>query len=196
MGRKIFTAAFLILLAGTAASAIPLTYIESVSGDLAGQTLAFDVGINSVFGRQGLTNPITPVTVFDLDFFLFSLPAGTQLTQVTYTVLATSGTLSGGPSYILDDDGALPFLGTASINRLVSTPQNLFAGALPLSAGTYGLVQDNATPTSTDFWVVDYRWDYTVSTTSVPEPQSLTLLTIGLGAIVGRCWIARRHVNS
>ena len=82
MGRKIFTAAFLILLAGTAASAIPLTYIESVSGDLAGQTLAFDVGINSVFGRQGLTNPITPVTVFDLDFFLFSLPAGTQLTHL------------------------------------------------------------------------------------------------------------------
>jgi hypothetical protein len=71
------------------AGAAPFVYSESVSGDLAADlpvatVFALDVGDNTVSGTLG----------FGLfDSFAFSVPVGTQLTQITFSFVLAPGSV-------------------------------------------------------------------------------------------------------
>jgi hypothetical protein len=81
-------AAVLVLAFAHHAVAAVVIYNESINGDLpvVGSPLpnmALDVGTNTVTGRIGTSNGDS----FDFDSFAFTVPAGTQLTSLSVTML-------------------------------------------------------------------------------------------------------------
>src|SRR5262245_25895482 len=90
LGRAVIVIAFSQILVGLisvvlswpvqTASAVPINYQESVSGDLPESgmplpTLAFDIGLNTVSGRFGRNESYGD----DFDSFAFTIPPGSQL---------------------------------------------------------------------------------------------------------------------
>lgn len=59
--------------------AIPIMYDEGADGDLNGQTLNLDIGVNTVSGEWTLAWPGT----IDYDPFFFVVPTGSVVTNVT-----------------------------------------------------------------------------------------------------------------
>lgn len=186
MMRKSLTGLIgLVFLWSVSAYAAPFLYDESVSGDLpctsppCAATFPFDVGTNVIKGT--VSN-----AVFNFDSFSFSIPAGTQLTSVAY-----SWSLSGtGPVTVADTGYALTpntssFAGAESINLVIDTsPVTLFSAALPVGAGIYALHQTNLGGTGGESWTAVYEIDLQVDTVRiVPEPSSLFLLAVGIGAL-------------
>jgi len=162
-----------------------LNFNESVDGDLNGQTLLLDAGINKVSGEWSLFFPATS----DSDFFWITIPQNMELTNVTYTfddsgVLMPSG-WSLTSQYVIapftSDKGNLLLPGTTS-------PQTFFASTLPISEGTYRLVQNLAflttsgtDITSGDGGAIPYTWSFTV----VPVPAAVWLFVSGLIGLAG-----------
>ncbi len=175
----------LVFLWSVSAYAAPFLYDESVSGDLlcnnppCAATFPFDVGTNVIKGT--VSN-----AVFNFDSFSFSIPAGAQLSSVTY-----SWSLSGTPTVTVADTGyaltpnTSSFAGTESINLVTeASPVTLFSAKLPVGAGTYALFQTGLGGTGGESWTSVYEIDLRVDTLrAVPEPSSLFLLAVGIGAL-------------
>ena len=166
-------------------AAAPFLYDESVSGDLPCNippcaVFPFDIGTNVILGT--VTNGAA-----NFDSFAFSIPAGTELTSVTY-----SWEVSGVPTltvastaYALTPNTS-SFAGTEAINLVTATsPVTLFSAQLPIGAGTRALFQNSLAGTGGEFWTAVYEIDLRVDAArSVPGPGSLLVLLTGIGALI------------
>ena len=115
-----------IVLLPLRAFATPITYIEAISGDLfvdsnpgpvlvPGTTFNFDLGVNTISGSS--TN-ISFLLLQDRDGFVFTIPTGAELSNLTidYTVALTNLAFADRslPVAIFRWRHAVPFLGKNS----------------------------------------------------------------------------------
>src|SRR5262245_41323269 len=127
------------LIAGIAAAG-PISYSESVSGDLDGfasplTTFVFDVGTNTIAGTQFVASPSS----FDFDSFAFQVPVGmevvsarvdfdqqsSQITSISWQLFAGSANFGTGT---LLEDLQVSLAGTTDT-----------VASVPLLAGTYNV---------------------------------------------------------
>ena len=187
--RRIFPGAcvlFCLVTANNPASAAPIVYDESVSGevDLTYSTSPFllDIGVNRVLGTT---------SYLDFDSFAFDVPAGMRLAQVDLLFRVTDDPNIDSPlstSFEIDDDQNQfgPGLDFESFDfSIVSSPQNsLFASVLPLGPGGFEIL--GGSMTASEFWTVHYEWNLVVEpAATVPEPGTIALIGIGLPALLG-----------
>jgi len=184
--------ALLLTAAVAPAAAAPITYSESVSGDLgaslpASSIFALDAGVNTVSGTLAFTN----TGGLEQDSFALSVPIGMQLTAISFAFATTLAgvTTAAEKFFLLDNDNivSFPFLAFQTIDVLGASPFDAFTSALPLGPGIYGML-DNGGHIDGAGFTTDYTWSLTVEpVTAVPEPVSLVLLGAGLcGALVRR----------
>lgn len=202
---RVVAAAALVFVSARA-SATPVSYSESVSGDLPfllplTPPLDFDLGLNTVSGNMHL-RPGSG----DTDSFAFSIPTGAQLTNINLSLVTTvdSGTQLANTRWavVVGNAFSFPPIVEQQFDLLVGSPGSVLGGALTLPAGLWGIQSYGGTyGGSLEGGVsTDYTWTFTVepAPSAVPEPASLMLLTSGLfGAIVRRVRVRRRrHVAS
>lgn len=163
-------------LAGGSSQAAPVTYLESVSGDLPGNgsltILLLDVGVNTIRGLFGASN-----NELDLDSFAFIVPPGSEvvaatvrLTDVLGDVIDTRWALWRGSSF---------FSNGTFIEELFSTSpgsSSLLNG--PLAADIYNFSHSGFTWTFQG--ASQYTFSLTVQQATVPEPASLALVGVAL----------------
>jgi hypothetical protein len=186
--RRIFPRAcvlFCLVTASNPASAAPIVYDESVSGevDLTYSTSPFllDIGVNRILGTTSYV---------DFDSFAFDIPAGLQLTQVDllFRVIDDPDIDSAlWTSFTIDDDQNQSGPGLAFEEfdfSVVSAPlTSLFAAVLPLGPGGFEML--GGSMTASEFWTLHYEWNLVVEpAATVPEPGTIALLGIGLPALL------------
>lgn len=142
---------------------VPLRYDEAVLGDIVsrvGDAPLFQLGVGenvvsgSIFSRivvADLVDPLNTVVDFDPDYFVFEVPAGTELAAMSIEwsngVVFPAGT-TGGISFcrIADSQWSFPPLVAFGSTRDRCAPitatsaagrRDLFESFLPLAAGTY-----------------------------------------------------------
>jgi hypothetical protein len=181
--------AFVVLT--TALAAAPLTYVESVDGDLGPSAsnpkiLDFDVGVNRISGTMGKPPSLPP----DADYFRFTLEPGEYLTSINVITLSFSGNffaVQTGPT-ISTSDGAAHLFNTlvTGLGELTDNPRYEPSSGTadgfpdPLGAGTYTVWYQELGG------LVNYTFDYTV--TAIPEPSAFAALAglAGLGLAASR----------
>jgi hypothetical protein len=185
---------------GSAASALPIQYDESVDGPLPtssepsfsfgpqlSEFLPLDAGVNHIVG----TATVGDIGVPQFDLAPIILPDGLSIASITLSVtnLRGDGTLSRVAPMRYSYDAAVTSILTSvpgdpsATNGLIDVPlvdALLFAGFHP-PAGNFGLGFSGFSGewpegTSTDF---DYAWTIAV----VPEPATAVLLAGGFVAI-------------
>jgi hypothetical protein len=184
------------------ASATPINYQESVSGDLpdslpvpAAFLFPLDVGVNTVSGTASLDFSNANNAIHDIDSFAFTVPVGMVLTDISYAFVRSGNSTTGFYEYKLFKDNALvTALGVDTIDLFAPSPKSIFVAELPLSDGTYGFETNNLGVSNGGRWTDDYTWSLTVARTDapVPEPASLALLGSGLIGAGVRRWRIRR----
>jgi PEP-CTERM motif-containing protein len=191
------TFAFMMLMTAfvTPAAATPISYSESVSGDLvaalpAPTVFTLDVGVNTVSGTTHLLPDV------DGDSFAFSVPVGMVVTNVSFAFVRTRGGTAGQIGFVLDNGNTIfvpPVLAQQLVDLFGASPVVMFASGLPLSAGTYGITTSSVSEAGGG-WTADYTWSLTVAptATSVPEPASVALLGSVLLGAGARRWRTRR----
>lgn len=190
--RKVATVVLGLMLFAATAGASPLSYDEAVDGDLNGQVLQFDLGVNTIAGS--ISYHLTAPTDFDL--FRFVIPDGAELTAWTVKTepVAGVGRDLGRQLNLVVFNG--PFLGFDAFPLDFSeVTLDLFLHVLPLGPGTY-VVGDFTTGGAIggpgddqDNHVWNYTFSFTVSAVAVPEPASIALLGAGLA---GLAFVRRR----
>jgi hypothetical protein len=165
----------------SSASAAPITYIESVGGDLSGLTPAvftLDEGLNTVSGTTGFTSPTN-----DFDSFAFIVPEGLQVNSIKVIIPEISGDFVDA-IWGLYQGGTGLNQGTRLQFVTVPAPGSSTVSSMPLPADSY-----NFSATRNDFTGSPVSADYTfiIDVAPVPEPTtSLSLLTIAALAIPRR----------
>lgn len=171
------------LLLSTAAHALPLSYDESVDGDLDGSNLlALGVGTNSVSGTfcDGF---LVADCDQDFDSFLFLLPASGALTKISLAfTLDNRGASIPGAAYAI-----LPFTVGEAVSFLDPSPALLFTTDLPIMS--VDAVRFSQTTLSCgcfpgDSWFASYQLQLDVTApANVPTPGSFTLLLLAGSAL-------------
>ena len=209
--RRFATGAALVTVLGGSALATPVSYSESVSGDLdyggrgpPSHLFVFDAGVNTITGTMAGSFPATGPSVTDLDGFQFSLGSNLRLDSVTvaYTFRGTPNNTSPDPAavcseYVLYSTGprtqitanrALLLYTNACLTGIadVTSGGALWTTALPLTNGTWE-VSNNALTTAYGGGYVDYTYSFNV--TPVPVPGAAWLFG-GALALLG---VARRR---
>lgn len=188
-----------VLAAALPVAAAPLSYVESVSGDLPESSgfpvLMLGAGNNTVSGSQ-FFSAIGGVSG-DFDSFRFVVPTGMHLVSVKYAAQMT-GTVGTLPSlYVdtfIDDVPVTKALAHEKVNVLdPSQPlADSFALGLPLGAGQYLLYEGQLGGifnNQSANW--NYTWTLAVEN-DVPEPASMALVLPALGTLA---WVRRRSVR-
>jgi hypothetical protein len=176
----------LVVSGGTAAAA-PVSYQESVGGDLAGfsplTVFTLDAGINTISGRYGETS----LTSFDWDSFAFLVPDGIVLDSVAVTI--SDAVNDPAQAFWGMFTGTVWNAGTLLGSLFPESPgASSFAG--PFDAGSYNISVLGFGRAGTEPGLVDYTFSLTAhSTAQVSEPSPLALLAAA--CIV--CGIARRR---
>jgi hypothetical protein len=175
-GCRIVLLLISVLLSATA-YALPLSYDESVDGDLDGNNmLPLDVGTNSIIGTlcDGFLD-----CGQDFDTFLFLLPPDGALTQISLAfTLDNWGASIPGAAYVI-----LPFTVGESVSFLLDpSPALLFATYIPIlsvdpvrfshTTLSCGCLDD-------DGWFASYELQMEVTaSTDVPTPGTFGLLLL------------------
>jgi len=189
------------LLAGLAvavtAGAFPLTYDESITGDLdfSSPPLAFDAGTNVINGRSAFFHdPIGPTDRTDSDSFRFTLPVGTWRVHTSYAfTLSNSGTTFAEATYRLEMPPG-PILGSTTINLFGASPVPLLQGLQALTEGTYSFTQDAACSCNEgQGWQSSYTLIFQVD--PIPEPESFFWALVAAGATIARVRRTARQVS-
>jgi len=177
--RKLLPVA-LVVWCGTA-SAAPISYQESVGGDLNGfgpfTIFTLDAGTNTISGRFGET----PTGGFDWDSFAFSVGEGTVLDSVAVTL----SDFNGNPIQMFWG----MFTGTAyntgtPLGTLSPESPGISSIAGPFGAGLYNVSVQSFVSGGAENAVADYTFSLVArSTSQVPEPSTLALL--GVAGLVG-----------
>ena len=198
---RLVVAVFAVLLFARVGHATPIAYDEGVSGDLGTvppfTQFTLDAGSNTIKGTTHGTGGISFSS--DFDAFAFVVPVGMHVTNITYAFTTTTAgvTTSASTHYQLDNGNAvpvLPYLGDVVVDFLGASPLHPFGSALPLSAGTYSLWEQDMAwgPGFDSAFSTNYTWTLDVARdtpAAVPEPASLCLLGTGLAG----AWIRRRR---
>ena len=191
---------FAALLSAIPSDAVPIDYTEAVSGDLGlpGTPFLLDAGSNTISGNThfAFNSPGGPRFDTDADSFAFIIPTGLRLVSMSLSFAATSSNVSGADlelrlCSVVGTCGvdAAELLGTDGIDFLAASPQTVeFGLQFPLAAGSYSLftsgigigVANVSIPQAA--WSADYSWVLAVQ--SIPEPEVLSLLALGLTAML------------
>jgi hypothetical protein len=164
------------------AIAAPVNYNEFVDGDLPQvgfplPTLAFDVGINTVYGRFGSTTEVDS----DFDSFAFTVPAGTRLIAgqaELFDLDLVGGDIDNG-HWVFRSGSANVATGTVVGGLNPSSPGIATLTSVPLGPNVYNVTH------------FSYGWvepapalaDYVFTFEIVPEPATGGLVLIGCAMI-------------
>jgi hypothetical protein len=189
----LFASFALALSALPTAHALPTNYDEQVDGDLDGfgpfPIMAFDVGLNTVRGNFGFTQP-GPT---DWDSFAFAIPASTKLTGAAVTLADELGNVTNSKwrfrrgSNLWDTGNLLEEVQPLSPGAKVFTSPPFYANIYNVSQITFGFagVSDNNTS--------DYEFSFRVE--AIPEPSTVALAALAL-MCCGRVTRMRYHGTS
>jgi len=174
----LFLAAVLASTASTAHAA-PINYSESVSGDLPETTppavFTLDVGVNTVSGTCGVTPSGN-----DFDSFAFIVPATMQITSGNVVLTDASGEFISS-SWALRSGSVVSTEGTLVGNLTCPSPGTVNYPGTPLGPDSYNMW--NGTFTSLGG---PGTGKYTFTMIVIPEPATLSLLTLATAALRSR----------
>jgi PEP-CTERM motif-containing protein len=189
------------------ALAAPVTYSEVVSGDLSNTFVGtLDVGNNTIQGTFCTSSTPSPACPGgdigqDVDSFIFALPSGLVVQNVSFTWQTVSQGLSELRTFFLLLGSASSVSASETVDLIPNGSESLFASALPLTqADNYTIdhlgfeIAVSGSPWSA---FVAYTWTLQVGevgAAQVPEPASLGLLAIALAAL-GLSRRRKRAVN-
>ena len=168
-------------------SATPITYDESIDGDITGfieilagpgLNLDFDVGINTVSGTTTIT-----ADSHDDESFTFAIPTGTTLTNISVNGV-TSGVAGGSWLWGIRETPTGATIAIDSLRNRNPSKDHFLSSIMPLAAGNYSFHLEG-------IGGLNHSLDYTFAfdVTAVPIPPALWLFSSGLLGLVG---IARR----
>jgi hypothetical protein len=202
--RTIMISLFLFLHSNITVAA-PISYDELIDGELNDQLLILGVGTNTISGDWTLIWPST----IDYDPFFFEVATDSIVTAISLTFDSSGVVLTDGHQMIagyriLDSSPALVSRLDFILPLPSDSPQHIPASDLPLTAGTYHLIQTGSflvigSPDESlaqgDGGTVPYSWEFEIESSisplpAVPVPAAFWLFGTALVGFIG---ISRRR---